>query len=85
MLFVFVKVEILNFGYKLCSCVMNDNLNYEVYVIGVYERNLYDVIICLRGGIDKFIILVLLFYYIVIWNIDISVFIDFIVYFVSCL
>ncbi|XP_034301337.2 uncharacterized protein [Magallana gigas] len=78
--FALAKVETLNFGYKLRSCVTNDNPNYEVHVIGVYESNSYDVIIRPRGGTDKPIILVLLSYHIVTWNIDTSVPIDSIVY-----
>lgn len=78
--FALAKVETLNFGYKLRSCVTNDNPNYEVHVIGVYERNSYNVIIRPRGGTDKPIILVLLSYHIVTWNIDTSVPIDSIVY-----
>lgn len=84
--FALAKVETLNYGYKLRSCVTNDNPYYEVHVIGVYERNSYDVIIRPRGGgTDKPIILVLLSYHIVTWNIDTSVHIDSIVYSVSYL
>ncbi len=81
--FALAKVETLDYGYNLRSCVTNDNPNYEVHVIGVYERNSYDVIIRPRGGTDKPIILVLLSYHIVTWNIDTSVPIDSIVYSVS--
>lgn len=81
--FALAKVETLDYGNKLRSCVTNDNPFYEVHVIGVYERNSYDVIIRPRGGTDKSIILVLLSYDIVTWRIDTSVPIDSIVYSVS--
>lgn len=78
--FALAKVSSLNYGYKLQSCVTNDNPNNEVHVIGVYESGSYTVRILPRGETTKPLILVLVSYDPVTWRIDTSVHIDSIVY-----